>query len=158
LGGEEDEPMIRRIDHLGIAVFDAGRALATFSDTLGLRLEQVEDVPSQFLRSYHLRVGESHLELLVPTDEASPIAKFLDKKGPGIHHLALEVDDIEAERDRLAAAGFEPLAPEPFVGAGGKKVLFFHPRTTGGVLLEICQSPGSPPPTRHGGPDSPTLR
>jgi methylmalonyl-CoA/ethylmalonyl-CoA epimerase len=67
------------------------------------------------------------------------VARFLEKKGPGFHHLALEVDDIEAERDRLSALGLEPLSEEPFTGAGGKRVLFFHPRTTGGVLLEICQ-------------------
>ena len=131
--------MIKKIDHLGIAVLDPQRGLAIFSEALGLRLEQIEDIPSQKLRAYHLRVGESHLELLFPTDPESTIAKFLEKKGPGFHHLALEVDDIEAERDRLAAQGLEPLSPGPFVGAGGKKVLFFHPRTTGGVLLEICQ-------------------
>ncbi len=134
--------MIRKIDHIGIAVLDATRALAVFSDTLGLRLEQVEDIPSQQLRSYHLRVGESHLELLVPLEETSTIAKFLDKKGPGVHHLAFEVDDLEAERDRMVAEGLEPLTAEPFIGAGGKKVLFFHPRTTGGVLVEICSAGG----------------
>jgi methylmalonyl-CoA/ethylmalonyl-CoA epimerase len=138
--------MIIKIDHLGIATLDPGRALATFSETLGLRLEQIEDIPSQKLRSYHLRVGDSHLEILFPTEPDSTVAKFLDKKGPGFHHLALEVDDIEAERKRLTAAGFEPLSAEPFVGAGGKKVLFFHPRTTGGVLLEICQAGGEAPP------------
>lgn len=132
--------MIKKIDHLGIAVLDPARGLALFSETLGLRLEQIEDIPSQGLRSYHLRAGESQIELLFPTDPDSTVAKFMDKKGPGFHHLALEVDDIVAERDRLAAAGLEPLSAEPFIGAGGKQVLFFHPRTTGGVLLEICQA------------------
>jgi methylmalonyl-CoA epimerase len=131
--------MIRKIDHLGIAVLDPARGLAIFSDALGLRLEKIEDIPGQKLRAYHLRIGESHLELLHPTDPESTVAGFLAKKGPGIHHLALEVDDVLAERDRLVASGLEPLAPEPFIGAGGKQVLFFHPRTTGGVLLEICQ-------------------
>ena len=131
--------MIRKIDHLGIAVLDVARGLATFSDVLGLKLEQIEDIPSQGLRSYHLRIGESHLELLFPTDPDSTVARFLEKKGPGIHHLALEVDDIAAETARLTAAGLQPLSAEPFIGAGGKKVLFFHPRTTGGVLLEICE-------------------
>ncbi len=135
--------MIRKIDHIGIAVLDPGRGLSLFSDALGLRLEQIEDIPSQGLRSYHLRIGESHLELLHPTSDSSTLAKFLETKGPGIHHLALEVDDIEAERDRLVAQGFQALSAEPFTGAGGKRVLFFHPRTTGGVLLEICQA-GSP--------------
>ena len=131
--------MIRKIDHIGIAVLDPARALQTFSEALGLRLEQIEDVPSQQLRSYHLVVGESHLELLYPTDPGSTVAKFIEKKGAGVHHVALQVDNIEAERDRLVGLGFEALSAEPFVGAGGKKVLFFHPRTTGGVLLEICQ-------------------
>lgn len=131
--------MIKKIDHLGIAVLDPHRALAVFSETLGLRLEQIEEVPSQGLISYHLRIGESHFELLHATDPDSTVAKFLAKKGPGVHHVALQVDDIVAEQKRLTAAGFEPLSPEPFIGAGGKKVLFFHPRTTGGVLLEICQ-------------------
>lgn len=131
--------MIKRIDHLGIAVLDPGRAVTLYKDILGLRLDQIEEIPSQQLISYHLRVGESHIELLHPTDEDSVIGKFLAKKGPGIHHVAFEVDNLEAERDRLVAEGLEPLSAEPFIGAGGKKVLFFHPRTTGGVLLEICQ-------------------
>lgn len=141
--------MIQRIDHLGIAVLDPQRGLAVFSEALGLRLEQIEEIPSQKLRSYHLRVGESHLELLFPTDPASPVAKFLEKKGPGIHHVSFEVDDIEAERDRLSALGLEPLSAEPFTGAGGKRVLFFHPRTTGGVLVEICQPGKTDEVTRH---------
>jgi methylmalonyl-CoA/ethylmalonyl-CoA epimerase len=131
--------VIKRIDHIGIAVLDPQRALALYRDTLGLRLDQIEDIPSQKLVSYHIAIGESHFELLHPTDDDSVIAKFLAKKGPGIHHIAVEVDDIEAERARLEAEGLEPLSEKPFVGAGGKKVLFFHPRTTGGVLLEICQ-------------------
>jgi methylmalonyl-CoA epimerase len=148
--------MIKKIDHLGIAVLDPARGLAIFSEALGLRLEQIEDIPSQHLRAYHLRAGESHLELLFPTDPESTVAKFIEKKGAGFHHLALEVDDIEEERNRLTAAGLEPLSPEPFIGAGGKKVLFFHPRTTGGVLLEICQAgnktTGSRPSNPPGAP------
>jgi methylmalonyl-CoA/ethylmalonyl-CoA epimerase len=141
--------MIKRIDHLGIAVLDPARGLAVFSEALGLKLEQIEDIPSQKLRSYHLRIGDSQLELLFPTDPDSPVARFLDKKGSGFHHLALEVDDIEAEQERLSALGLEPLSEKPFVGAGGKQVLFFHPRTTGGVLLEICQ-PGTKGVGPHG--------
>lgn len=131
--------MIKKIDHLGVAVLDPQRALAIFRDALGLRLEQIEEVPSQKLVSYHLAIGESHIELLHALEEDSVIGKYLAKKGPGVHHVALQVDDIEAERDRLTALGLEPLSAEPFVGANGKRVLFFHPRTTGGVLLEICQ-------------------
>lgn len=132
--------MIRKIDHLGIAVTDPDAALAVFVDGLGLELEETEDIVSQKLRSYHLRIGESHLELLHPLDPDSPVAKFLAKKGGGIHHLALAVDDMEAAIERLVARGLQPLSEKPFIGAGGKQVLFFHPKTTGGVLLEICQS------------------
>ncbi len=131
--------MIKKIDHLGIAVLDADRALATFRDALGLRLDQIEEIPNQGLVAYHLEIGDSHFELLHPTEDDSVIGKYLAKKGPGVHHVALQVDDIYAERDRLEANGFEPLSPEPFKGAHGKLVLFFHPRTTGGMLLEICQ-------------------
>lgn len=131
--------MIKRIDHLGIATGDAKAALAIFAEALGLELEETEEIASQKLRAYHLRVGESHLELLEPTDPESTVAKFLAKKGPGIHHVALAVDDLAAMRVKLVAQGLEPLSAEPFVGAGGKQVLFFHPRSTGGVLLELCQ-------------------
>jgi methylmalonyl-CoA epimerase len=136
--------MIKRIDHLGIAVTDPDQALAVFAGALGLVHEETEAIPDQKLTSYHLRVGDSCLELLHPTDASSPVAKFLAQKGPGIHHIALEVDDILAERDRMVARGLQPLTDEPFVGAGGKRVLFFHPRTTAGVLIEICQAGEAP--------------
>ncbi len=132
--------MISRIDHIGIAVSDPEKGLGIFAEALGLELEETEEITSQKLRSYHLRAGESQLELLYPTDPGSPIAKFLEKKGEGIHHIALAVDDILAMRDQLVQKGLKPLSKEPFVGAGGKQVLFFHPKTTAGVLLEICQA------------------
>ena len=132
--------MINKIDHLGIAVADPEAALAIFVDGLGLELEETEDIASQKLRAYHLRVGESHIELLHPLDPESPVARFLEKKGGGVHHLALAVDDIIAARDKMVAKGLKPLSDEPFTGAGGKQVLFFHPKTTGGILLEICQA------------------
>lgn len=131
--------MIRRIDHIGIAVADAEAALKVFRDALGLELIETEPVASQKLVSYHLKVGESNLELLVPDDPESVIAKFLEKRGPGIHHIALAVEDIASEVERMKAAGLQPLSEKPTLGAGGKQVLFFHPKTTGGVLLELCQ-------------------
>jgi methylmalonyl-CoA/ethylmalonyl-CoA epimerase len=131
--------MIRGIDHIGIAVSDADAALAVFRDALGLELAETEPVPSQQLVSYHLRIGESTLELLHPSDPQSVIAKFLEKKGPGIHHIALAVDDIAGETARLKQRGLQPLSEQPTLGAGGKRVLFFHPKTTGGVLLELCE-------------------
>ncbi|MDM7914922.1 MAG: methylmalonyl-CoA epimerase [Candidatus Eisenbacteria bacterium] len=133
--------MIGKVDHIGIAVSDLEAALRVYRDVLGLALEQIEEVGSQKVLSYHLRVGESHLELLAPSDPDSVIARFLEKKGAGIHHLALAVDDLDEARARLIAAGCEPIG-EPSTGANGKRIQFFHPRTTGGVLLEICTPAG----------------
>jgi methylmalonyl-CoA epimerase len=126
-----------RIDHLGIAVADIDAALRLYRDTLGMNLEEVEEVASQKILSYHLRIGESQIELLRPSDPTSVIARFLEKHGPGIHHVAVGVEDLDVERARLVAAGFEPIG-EPSMGANGKRIQFFHPRSTGGVLLEIC--------------------
>jgi len=131
--------MIRKIDHIGIAVADAQAALAVYRDALGLAHTDTETVASQKILSYHLRVGEANLELLSPTDPESVIAKFLERKGPGIHHIALAVTDIEGEVARLKARGLQPLAEHPTEGAGGKRVIFFHPKSTGGVLLELCE-------------------
>ncbi len=131
--------MIQRIDHIGIAVADAEAALAIFRDALGLDLTETEPVESQKLVSYHLRVGESNLELLHPSDPESVIAKYLAKRGEGIHHIALAVDDIDAEIARLKAKNLKPLSDQPSMGAGGKRVIFFHPKTTGGVLIELCE-------------------
>jgi len=144
--------VIRKIDHIGIAVADAAAALKVFRDALGLELVGTEPVPSQKLVSYHLRVGESNLELLVPSDPESVIARFLEKRGPGIHHIALAVEDIAAEVERMKAAGLQPLAEKPSLGAGGKQVLFFHPQTTGGVLLELCQGSDGAEDGRSGPP------
>ena len=131
--------MIQRIDHIGIAVADAEAALAIFRDALGLDLTETEPVESQKLVSYHLRVGESNLELLHPSDPESVIAKYLAKRGEGIHHIALAVDDIDDEIARLKAKNLKPLSDQPSMGAGGKRVIFFHPKTTGGVLIELCE-------------------
>ncbi|MBD3237231.1 MAG: methylmalonyl-CoA epimerase [Candidatus Eisenbacteria bacterium] len=135
--------MARRIDHIGIAVGDVAAALAFYRDALGLELTAEEPVPSQKLVSYHLRIGEANLELLSPTAPDSVIARFLEKRGPGIHHIALAVDDVEAEMARLRDAGYRLLGEKPTPGAGGKQVIFLHPKSTGGVLLELCAD------TRH---------
>jgi len=131
--------MIRKIDHIGIAVADAQAALAIWRDALGLEHHDTETVASQKILSYHLRIGESNFELLAPTDPESVIAKFLEKKGAGIHHIALAVRDLDGEIECLRARGLQPLGERPTEGAGGKRVIFFHPKTTGGVLLELCE-------------------
>ena len=126
-----------KIDHIGIAVADIETAIATYAGALGLRPELVEEIAEQGVRAHHLPVGETRIELLEPIDEGSPIARFLARRGPGIHHIAFSVDDFDAERAHMIASGLEPIG-EPSVGAGGKRIQFFHPRSTGGVLIEIC--------------------
>jgi methylmalonyl-CoA epimerase len=132
--------MIRKIDHIGIAVSDIEAALHVFRDALGLHLDQVEEVLLQKIIAHHLRAGESHIELLQASDPTSVIARFIEKRGDGIHHIALAVDDFDRDRARLIAAGLDPIG-EPSTGAGGKRIQFFHPRSAGGVLLEICSAP-----------------
>jgi methylmalonyl-CoA epimerase len=129
--------MPTKIDHIGIAVADIEAALRVYRDALNLPLDSIERISSQKITTHHLQIGESHIELLHPTAPDSPVARFLEKKGPGIHHIALSAEDFDAARERAIAAGLEPVG-EPSVGAGGKLIQFFHPKTTEGVLLEIC--------------------
>jgi methylmalonyl-CoA/ethylmalonyl-CoA epimerase len=127
-----------KIDHLGIAVPDLAAAIKTF-EALGFAVEKTHDVPTEKVRTAFLPVGESHLELLEPTDPTSVIAKFLQKR-PGLHHVCVLVDDIEAAMARMRAQGVELLDQVPRVGAGGCRVAFVHPRSAGGVLLELKQA------------------
>ena len=129
-----------RLEHLGIAVADlpAARELYTrLLDTAPYKEERVED---QGVTTLFFQTGESKVELLEATRPDSPIAKFLDARGEGIHHVAFEVADIRAEMARLAAAGFQLLQEEPAIGADDKWVCFVHPKSAGGVLVELCQS------------------
>lgn len=126
-----------KIDHIGIAVAGIETAIATYADAFGLRPERVEEIAGQGVRAHHLPVGETRIELLEPLDEGSPIARFIARHGPGLHHLAFAVADFDAGRARAIASGLEPIG-EPSTGAGGKRIQFFHPRSAGGVLIEIC--------------------
>jgi methylmalonyl-CoA/ethylmalonyl-CoA epimerase len=130
--------MLRRIDHLGIAVasIDAARK---FWEALGLEIERIEEVPQEGVRVAMLRLGEAWIELLEPTSPDSPVAKFLERRGPGIHHLCLASDDLQEDDARLRAAGVELLRPQPTAGAGGSRVQFVHPKSGGGVLIELAQ-------------------
>lgn len=132
---------VTRVDHLGIAVRDPRERLEFWGKTLGLELERVEAVESEGVRTWFLDVGGTHLELLEPLSEGSPIARALEKRGEGIHHLALEVEGIEAVLARLAQVGVDAIGEAPRPGAGGCKVAFVHPRHTGGVLLELSEKP-----------------
>jgi len=124
-----------KIDHLGIAVPSLEEAVAAYR-RLGFELEATHEVPTERVKTAFLPVGETHLELLEPTDATSPIARFLQKRS-GLHHVCLLVDDIEAALGELKARGVEVLDEAPRVGAGGCRVAFIHPRSAGGVLLEL---------------------
>lgn len=133
--------MIKKIDHVGIAVTDAGDAKAVYEGLLGLRLASTDEVPTQKVRTAFYPCADVRLELLEPTSPESTVAKFLGKKGEGLHHIAFEVDDVRAELARLAKAGVELIDRAPRPGAHGTEVAFLHPRATRGVLVELVQRP-----------------
>jgi len=125
------------LDHIGIAVADLGQALAFYCGALGLEVEAPEDVPSQRVRAHFIPVGESTLELLEATADDSPIAKYVGKRGPGIHHITLRVDDIRAALARLKEKGVRLIDETPREGAHGSLVAFVHPSSAHGVLVEL---------------------
>jgi len=130
---------IERINHIGIAVESLDEALRLWRDALGLELVEVEDVAAMKVRAAKLRPGETDIELLESTDDEGPVGKFIANKGPGIHHICLEVDDIEDALATLAAAGYRLIDEEPRAGAGGYRIAFVHPKSCGGVLLELAE-------------------
>jgi methylmalonyl-CoA/ethylmalonyl-CoA epimerase len=129
-----------KINHLGIASKNIDEALKFWSDSLGLENVHTEIVEDQKVKVAMLPVGESRIELLEPTSDDSPISKFLEKRGGGIHHIAIEVEDIEAELQNLKNKGFRLIDERPRFGAGDCLVAFIHPSSTGGVLLELVQT------------------
>jgi methylmalonyl-CoA/ethylmalonyl-CoA epimerase len=131
---------ILRIDHIGIAVKDINDSNTLITKLLGTTPYKQEEVTSEHVLTSFFMVGESKIELVAGTNESSAISKYLDKKPEGIHHLALEVDDIFAETERLRREGFQPLSDAPKRGADNKLVMFFHPKTTNGILIELCQT------------------
>jgi methylmalonyl-CoA epimerase len=130
--------MIGKIAHVGIAVRSIAEARGLY-EALGLRVEAIEDVPHEGVRVALIPCGESHIELLEPLGPDSPIERFLAQRGPGIHHLCLASDDVRADDARLRALGVRLLRDEPTRGAGGCWVQFVHPKSAGGVLLELSQ-------------------
>jgi methylmalonyl-CoA/ethylmalonyl-CoA epimerase len=130
--------MVGAIDHVGIAVASIDEARRLY-ELLGLRVEEIEEVPDEKVRVALIACGESRIELLEATDPTSPIAQFIERRGPGVHHICLRSDDIRDDDARLRRAGLQVLRPEPTRGAGGCWVQFVHPRSTGGVLLELSQ-------------------
>jgi methylmalonyl-CoA/ethylmalonyl-CoA epimerase len=130
--------MIQRIDHLGIAVTSLNEAIPLYEKAFGLQCERIEEVPSQKVRTAFFNVGGVHIELLEPTSEESPIAKFIAKSGEGVHHIAFATDDVAAQLAHAKAEGVRLINEIPVPGAGGKQVAFLHPKSTRGVLTELC--------------------
>ncbi len=128
-----------KIEHLGIAVKDAGKSRSVFEKLLGSSANKEETVASEQVNTIFYSLGESKLELLESLDESSAIGKYLDKNREGIHHLAILVDDIHAEMDRLKGEGFVFINEQPKEGADNKLIAFIHPKSANGILLELCQ-------------------
>ncbi|AMW33193.1 methylmalonyl-CoA epimerase [Fervidobacterium islandicum] len=128
-----------RIDHIGIAVKDAKEKLKLYKDFLRLEVTEIEELPERGLRVYFIKVGDTRIELLEPMNENSEVSGFLEKKGEGIHHIAFNVHGIDEAVALAKSHGLQPLSEEPKPGAGGTRVLFLHPKTTGGVLIELVE-------------------
>lgn len=137
--------MIDAIDHVGIAVRSIEEA-RVFWEALGLAITEIEEVPQEGVRVAMIPVGASRIELLEPTREDSPVARFLATRGPGIHHLCLASDDVLADDAGLRTAGVKLLRSEPTTGAGGARVQFVHPKSAGGVLVELSEPAGAEEP------------
>lgn len=136
------------LEHVGIAVDDADAVVSLYNDLLGILPYKSETVASQHVRTHFLQAGSAKLELLEATEGTGPIAAHLEKRGEGLHHLAFQVDDVDATFDRVRQAGYRVLGPEPAPGADGKRIFFLHPKETHGVLIEFCGSaPLHPSPT-----------
>jgi methylmalonyl-CoA/ethylmalonyl-CoA epimerase len=131
--------VLGRIDHIGVATDDLDGAVALYEGTLGMPVAHRETVESQGVEAVLLDVGEGHVELLRPLAPDTPIGKYLERKGPGLHHVAYAVDDIEAVLGSLKEAGIELIDSEPRTGIRDSRVAFVHPRSTGGVLTEIVE-------------------
>jgi len=131
--------MIQQVDHIGIAVKDLETALKFYTDLLGLQATGTEIVADQKVKVAFLPLGEGEIELLESTDPAGAIAAFIEKKGEGIQHIALRVDDIEQTLAELKAKGVRLIDEEPRYGAGGAKIAFIHPKAAGGPLIELCE-------------------
>ena len=130
--------MLNKIDHIGIAVHSLDEAIPFYESALGLTCERIEEVASQKVKTAFFSLGGVHLELLEPTADDSPIAKFLESKGFGIHHVAYYTSDVESQLETAKAVGCKLINETPIDGAGGKLVAFLHPKSTFGVLTEFC--------------------
>src|SRR5450759_5159651 len=131
--------MLTKINHIGIAVKSLDDAVPFYRDNLGMAFAGIEEVAEQKVRVAMMQIGESKIELLEPTCEDSPVAKYIEKSGSGIHHIAYEVTDIEAAIAKLLADGARMIDEKPRYGAHGTLIAFIHPKSSNGVLTELCQ-------------------
>jgi methylmalonyl-CoA epimerase len=131
--------MIKKINHIGVAVKDLNEAIKFYEENLGLEIEGTEEVKEQKVKIAFIPVGESRIELLQSTDPDGPVARFIEKRGEGIHHIALEIDHIEETLQKLKERGVQLIDEKPRIGAHKMKIAFLHPRSTKGVLLELCE-------------------
>jgi len=140
---------IKRIDHIAIVVEDIDAALNFWEDALGLEVSEIEEVKAQEAMVAFLPSGQSEVELVQPTNGASGIAKFLHKRGPGVHHICFEVDDIRETMNQLKLKGVQLINDEPTIGTGGKQIAFVHPKSTNGVLVELYELTPEEPQRRR---------
>lgn len=134
--------MLKKINHIGIAVRSLDEAIPFYRDNLAMAFGGIEEVVEQKVRVAFFSVGESKIELLEPTSEESPVAKFLEKNGPGMHHVAYEVEDLPAALASLEEQGVKLIDIKPRLGAHGTLIAFVHPKSSNGVLTELCQNSG----------------
>ncbi len=135
---------MKKIEHIGIAVKDISKSDGLFKKLFGVEAYKLEEVSSEGVKTSFFQVGPNKIELLEATSPESPVAKFIEKKGEGIHHIAFEVEDINAELERLKKEGFDLIHSTPKDGADNKLIAFLHPKSTGGVLIELCQEKPQP--------------
>ncbi|WP_425447839.1 methylmalonyl-CoA epimerase [Dethiothermospora halolimnae] len=131
--------MVKKVDHVGVAVKNLEESLKFYQDVLGMDLQGTEVVEEQKVKVAFLPIGDTEIELLESTDKEGPIARYIDKKGEGIQHIAYRVDDIEKAIEEMKEKGIRMIDEKPRYGAGGAKIAFLHPKSTHGVLIELCQ-------------------
>jgi methylmalonyl-CoA/ethylmalonyl-CoA epimerase len=136
---EKNMPKVKQINHIAVVVQDMEKALLFWRDALGMELHELRDVPAEESRVAFLPLSGSEVELVLPTTEDSGISKYLAKRGPGMHHICLEVDDIEGMMSRLKSKGVRLINEEPRTASDGKRYVFIHPESTSGVLVELYQ-------------------
>lgn len=130
---------VKVVDHIGIAVKSIGESLKFWETGLGIQCHGVEEVADQKVKTAFLPIKDTEIELLEPTSDESPVAKFIEKKGEGIHHIAIRVENLEEALAEMKSKGYRLIDEKPRLGAGGARIAFLHPKSTGGVLLELCE-------------------